>query len=219
MKRSIVLKTRIYAGTISAYDNLADLIIDVTGNTIDAFDHLRDLENSYPNFYKWYHEIVLPDIRKGKNGRRMYFAVSDVFEKNYISKQLTGLVILKRTPEEKKICTIRVFSRYQGQGIGQSLLEKSFEYLKTNKPLITISDKNREYFSGLIEKYQWSLKQILPNYYQPDAIEYVYNGKLVNDDEYLKLLDEGLRKFIKRDTYDCEIGRFKNKEYERGGNG
>ena len=198
MNRTIVLKTKIYISTISSYENLADLIIDNTGNPIDAFIYLRDLEASYPNFYKWYHQTVIGDIKKGVNGRCMLFAFSDVFEEGYISKKLTGLAILKSTKQEKKICTIRVFSKDQKQGIGSALIKRCIRYLKTQKPLITISEFNIKYFSSFIRKYNWSLVQVLPDYYKEGVVEYVYNGRLLNSKELQMFLQKHLKKTIQK---------------------
>lgn len=198
MDNSIVLNTDIYTGTIAPYDNLADLIIDATGDPIDAFAYLRDLEAWYPRFYKWYHEVVLADLRNNVNGRCMLFAFSNVLEDGEISKKLTGLAILKSTEKEKKICTIRVFSKYQGQGIGNALIERCIKYLKTKKPLITISEPNEKAFEPFINKYKWKLIQVLPDYYQLGVTEFVYNGKLLDDEEVIKYFTNHFKKLLNK---------------------
>ena len=76
-------------------------------------------------------------------------------------------------------CSIRVNERYRNSGIGTELFKACFKFLETDKPVITISEKNIPIFKKHIDKYKFEQKQILDDYYIKGSKEYVYNGTLV----------------------------------------
>jgi len=82
----------------------------------------------YPNYDKWYHETFLPDL---KRGNRSYVVAS----RNLI---LAGCCLLKKTPEEQKICTFYVGRNYRRQGIGSDLMTAALQELDGG-PIITVS--------------------------------------------------------------------------------
>ena len=151
---------------------------DTKNRNIDIYQLLRDLESTYPDFYNWYNEKVIMDLKAHKNNRSILFAVSLVNVNGKIEKRLTGIAIIKSNNKEKKICTFRVFPKYQKQGVGAALLKMCFFYLETERPLISISAKAVEAFSTFINKYKWTLCQILPDDYKKGFTEFVFNGFL-----------------------------------------
>ena len=66
-----------------------------------------------------------------------------------------GVVFLKNSKEEKKICTIYVEKTYRNIGIGTKLLLKSFAFLNTTKPLITMPEYKVKEFDNIIKNYNW----------------------------------------------------------------
>ena len=90
---------------------------------------LKKLVYEYNNFEEWFSQLFISDILL-KNDREIIICECDY--------QLAGVAILKNDDIEKKICTLRVAKRFQKQGIGQHLMELSFEWLNDDKPLITI---------------------------------------------------------------------------------
>ena len=59
---------------------------------------------------------------------------------------------------------------YRNQKLGSQLLEKSFEYLNTDKPVITIPEANRKQFDYFIKKYGWKENEIIDDYYSPEIV-------------------------------------------------
>jgi hypothetical protein len=52
--------------------------------------------------------------------------------------------------------------------------------LKTNKPLISISENKIQQFSSIIKKYNWKQEQVLEKgYYNKTSREIVFNGKIL----------------------------------------
>ena len=88
---------------------------------------LKKLVYEYNNFEEWFSQLFISDILL-KNDREIIICECDY--------QLAGVAILKNDDIEKKICTLRVAKRFQKQGIGQHLMELSFEWLNDDKPLI-----------------------------------------------------------------------------------
>lgn len=140
------------------------------------YNYLRDLGESYPQFDKWFYNVVIPEVEL-KNGEREIIIVLSKLE-GCSKTLLTAIAILKRKQMEKKICTFRVHEDYRNQGIGTELFEKCFEYLGTTKPIITISQDRIEMFEKHIVNYKFEETQKLKDYYNKGSIEHVYNGTL-----------------------------------------
>ena len=109
------------------------------------------------------------------------YTIYDPFEKS--SEILFDLIdlgdaILKNDDIEKKICTLRVAKRFQKQGIGQHLMELSFEWLNDDKPLITIHNSKKHEFNKLFKRYNFELEEKKWGYYRLFRTELVYNGSL-----------------------------------------
>ena len=109
------------------------------------------------------------DIFSGK--REILFSIID----DYIS----GIAILKNTPEERKICTLRVVDKFQHRGVAQVLVRNSFDFLDTEKPLITVSSVRDHQFKSLFDYFGFQKTFELSNYYKLDSSEIVYNGALI----------------------------------------
>lgn len=132
------------------------------------YDFLKRLNIEYPGFYKWYKGLFLEN-KELQDGREII-----ICEKEY---RIAGVVILK-SKEEKKICTLRVAAPFQRQGIGRKLMEMSFEWLQDDKPLITMHKSKRHEFAALLEYYGFVLEQTQWNYYNIFSTELSYNGVL-----------------------------------------
>ena len=62
---------------------------------------LSFLRQDYPDFWRWYNNMILPGLTDGS--RQVIVADAD-------GNRLAGAMILKNTPSEKKICTLCVFA-------------------------------------------------------------------------------------------------------------
>lgn len=167
--------SKVQPDTLKAY-----LIQEVGLKSQDIlYNYLKDLNDSYPDFKEWFYDKVLKGILVENNKREIIIALSKLENENVEKKYIiTGIAILKKTNDEKKICTFRIHEDYRNLGIGKSLFEECFEYLETNKPIITISGDRKEMFEPLIKQFEFTLEQELKDYYKKGSVEYVYNGTL-----------------------------------------
>ena len=55
------------------------------------------------------------------------------------------------------------------------MIKKSFEYLGTNKPFITIPEEEYLNFKPLLYKFKFIETKRINGYYRKDKIEYFYN--------------------------------------------
>ena len=117
----------------------------------------------YPDYYKWFYGKNIPRVIS-KSGE-IYFYLDGL--------EVVGLTILKKGFEDK-ICTFMVNPDYRKQGFSSRLLEDSFEFLGTDKPLITIPQKRLDEFSSIIDFYGWVEDETINDYYSP---EIVFNKK------------------------------------------
>ena len=123
----------------------------------------------YPKHFEWYWTKQIPRVFNG-TGEIIVCT---------IGSNVAGVAFLKKDAEECKICTLLVVEAYRGKHIATQLLERSFEYLGTTKPLITIADYKLSMFEHVIQKYGWELTQTMgEGYYNTTSRELVYNGEL-----------------------------------------
>ena len=123
----------------------------------------------YPKHFQWYWEKTVPALFKGT--REILICM--------VESEIAGVAFLKNEDQEKKICKFLVLEKYRGNHIASRLLERSFKYLGTTKPLITIADYKLPMFEGIIKKYGWVITQKLEKgYYNNDSHEIVFNGKI-----------------------------------------
>ena len=142
--------------------SLEDAILQKHLSQIRLF--LHDLTCNYPFFEEWL-ERVFSSI---KLGERIIVACEN-------AENIIGVAILKDTPYEKKICTIRVADGFRRQGIGTMLMIKSRELLKDNYPLITVSDEHIDGFRHFLSKFNFKEKCKVKSVYRYAHDEYYFN--------------------------------------------
>lgn len=173
-----VIKNKFIKVTEIEPQSIRDYMIgNLEGKFMDAlYNNLKELVCSYPNFEKWFDNVVRPEVACKDGRREIIISLSQV--EGMLDNQLTGIAILKNTDLEKKICAFRIHEDFRSQGIGSDLFEYCFEYLGTRKPIMSISEDKFETFKSHISKYDFKLEQVLDDYYIKDKKEYVYNGTL-----------------------------------------
>lgn len=117
-------------------------------------------KDQYPGYCQWYYGKNIPRILKGEGDIIFYL---DGFI-------VAGLSVMKKTPDESKICTLLINPDYQKQGFSQPLLEETFDYLGTSKPVITIAENKLSVFSKIIDAYGWEVTGTTNIYKSPEII-------------------------------------------------
>ena len=118
----------------------------------------------YQNYCNWYYQKNIPRVLDGSGDIIFYL---DGFN-------IVALSVLKKTPEERKICTLLTTEDYRKKGFSKLLLEDSFEFLETDKPLITIPANKIDEFSSIITAYDWKETQKTNEYITEEII---FNSK------------------------------------------
>ena len=124
-------------------------------------------KSQYPEYYKWFFFKNIPRVIN-KTGEIIFYL--DGFE-------IVGISVLKNDLE-KKLCTFMVNPEYRKKGYSKLLLEDSFEYLKTEKPIITIPEFRLDEFSSIINAYEWEKSSVINNYFSKE-VEFNGGKKLV----------------------------------------
>ncbi len=124
-------------------------------------------KSQYPDYYKWYFSKSIPRVLNGTGDIIFYLD----------GLEIVGISILKNNTE-KKLCTFMINSEYRKKGYSKLLLEDSFEYLKTDKPVITIPEFRLDEFSSIINAYAWEKSSIIDNYFSKE-IEFNGEKKLI----------------------------------------
>lgn len=143
-----------------------------------AFNAISPLSFEYPNFHNWYYDKVVPGLFS-RERKLLVYCVDD---------KISGVVILKDSGEEKKICTIRVHPAFRRQGIGKKMIEESFELLDTAHPVISVSSERIHQFRKILQYFGFKLEGKYSNFYMPEVTEYVFNGDLVSSEQF-RLID------------------------------
>lgn len=141
----------------------------------------------YPRYKEWYFTKQLPGI---KNNERDILFVRNPKDYN----DIIAVACLKKSKEEKKLCTLYVSDKYRNLGLGTCIIEKAMNYLETTKPLATIADYKLDMFIPIINKYNWELVEIV-KIYNNKSNELCFNGRLVKDSTH-DLKKELQKRFI-----------------------
>lgn len=128
---------------------------------------LADLECYYPFFSKWL-EKVFKELSISYTRKVLLCINNGVFD-------IVGVAIIKDTPQEKKICTLRVLKHYKNQGVGSCLLARTQQELSDSRPLITVSGVQMPTFAHFLKKRGFEVKDKIKSIYRKGAYEYFFN--------------------------------------------
>lgn len=145
------------------------------------------VKDDYPDYRIWYQEKQVPGIYD--NTRNIIIA--------HFNGKILGFVSLKKTKEEKKICTFYVEKSFRKNKIGTILVEKAIEYLEEERPLITIPLDKINDFIKIANKYNWEITDIKENLYRTTTPEVIVNGSL----QELVAAKEDKKEFVKLYRY------------------
>ena len=131
-------------------------------------EDIRFLRGSYPYFDEWLSTKVLPGLASGER--------TIVVEER--QGRAAGLVILKHTHAERKLCTLRVRPEFEFRGLGVRLFGMAFEVLQTRRPLLSVSEVALPKFSKLFHHFGFACEAAYRGLYVPRVHELAYNGLL-----------------------------------------
>jgi hypothetical protein len=136
----------------------------------EIFEPIQHLEALYPGIGGWFHAKVIPGLRNGS--RKIFSRTSPV------NKTPLAIAIAKRTPEERKLCTLWVTPEARNLGLAAICAEEAFSWLGTKKPLFTVPDLRIEAFKTLLNRWGFEQTQAVDGVYRWNSREYVFNGAL-----------------------------------------
>lgn len=125
------------------------------------------LNDSYPGYKDWFSKQIVGCF---KNERTILYTKEN--------DKIIGVIFLKKDNAESKICTLYVLPEYRKMDIATKLIEASFEYLETSKPLATVNSSKLEMFSKIINKYGWKITEEINDIYNEGETEIVLNGRV-----------------------------------------
>jgi len=121
--------------------------------TFEVKSLLGDLNNSYPNFSKWF------DINYTKpNPERKIITVYD-------NDLMIGSVLIKENENESKICCFYILPKYRSLGIGSKLMQYAFTLFENKKILLTVSENNFEKIKPFLLREGFVVDKIEKNTY------------------------------------------------------
>ena len=133
------------------------------------------VKNDYPDYKEWYTKVQVPGLYT--NERNIIIA--------HIKDKIVGFVSLKKTPQEKKICTFYVEKSFRRNKIGTILVERAVEFLEEERPLITIPMDKLNEFIKISNKYNWKITDIKENLYRTSTPEVIVNGIITSTNQSL----------------------------------
>lgn len=134
-------------------------------------EYSLQVKQDYDNYKEWYLNTQVPGIYD--HTRNIIIAHSN--------NNILGFVSLKKTPQEKKICTFYVEKTFRKNKIGTILVEKAINYLEEERPLITIPMNKLQEFTKIGEKYNWEITDIKENLYRTTYPEVIVNNELTKE--------------------------------------
>jgi GNAT superfamily N-acetyltransferase len=133
-----------------------------------ASEDVDFLRFSYPQFDNWFATKVIPGIRDGER--------TLLLERR--GTVTVGLLIVKHTAFEKKLCTLRVRPDFESKGLGVRLFQTAFHLLETEQPLLSVSALAAPKFERLFRYFGFAQEAVYQGRYLPNVDEYSYNGLL-----------------------------------------
>ena len=149
----------------STVEGRPDLMIDFLGAISDDIHFLRA---NYPRFDEWLLSKVIPGIYRGE--RTVLVEQRDSI--------VAGLLIVKHTDLERKLCTLRVRPDFESKGLGVRLFETAFDLLGTERPLLSVSESSMVKFARLFAHFGFAQEAVYEGRYLPRIQEFAYNGLL-----------------------------------------
>ena len=146
--------------------NSLDDALELKKLIIEFYEITYFLHESYPGYKDWFSKHIIGCF---KNERTILYTKDN--------DKISGLIFLKKDSEESKICTIYVLPEYRNMNIATKLIEASFEYLGTSKPLATVNSSRLKMFSNMINRYGWEITDEIKNLYNEGETEVVLNRK------------------------------------------
>lgn len=128
----------------------------------------RSINDTYSGHNKWLFEKFFPGLKDGS--RKMVVAYNEL-------NNPMGVALLKDTDDEKKICCLFVREDCRGKGLAGLLMSKSCEALKTDKPLITVADRNISQLQRLLDKHNFKFSYKKTGAYQENDTENYFNNE------------------------------------------
>jgi len=150
------------------------------------------VKDDYPDYKNWFITKQIPGIYD--NTRNIIIA--------HIDGRIVGFASLKKTQEEKKICTFYVEKSFRRNKIGTLLMEKIVNYLEEEKPLITIPMDKLNEFIKISNKYNWEITDIKENLYRTTTPEVIVNG-LILDSQKDIIQEKSLKKTYRIYKFEC----------------
>jgi len=130
---------------------------------------LGSVGDLYPGFDHWLSAKVGSGLDNGSRRVLVYRQRS----------RILGIAIAKRTPSERKLCTLWVDQGARGQRAGAALGSALFRWLNTDKPLFTVPEERLTEFRGLLNGWGFGQPNGIEGLYRDGKIEYVFNGAIV----------------------------------------
>ena len=148
------------------------------------------VKKDYPDYKSWFLTTQVPGLYD--NTRNIIIA--------HIKDKIVGFISLKKTKEEKKICTFYVEKNFRRNKIGTILVERAINYLEDEKPLITIPFNKLNEFTRIGEKLSWEITDIRENMYRADIPEVIVNGNVSETSSNIVLPDsnKSLKKIYRK---------------------
>ncbi|MGH8625442.1 MAG: hypothetical protein ACREYC_09260 [Gammaproteobacteria bacterium] len=134
----------------------------------------------YPKFEEWFDRKVVPGLILGQ--RTILIELRQ--------EHVAGFLIVKDSPLEKKICTLRVREEFQDRGLGVRLFKRAFELLKTEEPLLSASQHQLPRFTRIFDYFGFRIEREYIGLYRPLISEFSFNGLLKYSGSSAESVDE-----------------------------
>lgn len=124
-------------------------------------------KQDYPNFLNWFLEKQVPGVYCGN--RDIILAIK--------KDEIIGVACVKKD-DERKICSLYIKPHRRRNKEGILLVEKTFAFLETTTPLITMPISKVEDFLPMIQKYGWILSNEIDDCYKENTTELIFNDPM-----------------------------------------
>lgn len=145
-------------------------------------DFLNPISNCYSNFSGWINGAVKNGLRKGTHSIIIDTITVAHHDKDStmveFNREILYTVIMKNTPNKKKICIIFVNPKFRRKGVGTKIMKNAKNMLSTFHPLITVCECLFEDVNPFLEECGFTVDKVGDDYCDSGGRQFYYNSKV-----------------------------------------
>ncbi len=161
------MKEKIYS--VKSENKEIEKLLNIENIYLYLENYLSQKIKNYDNFNFWLNKILEEAKEKDNFYRNIYLMISEE------NSEIKGVMILKSSTDENKICTLFVENKYRSNGLAKLFFEFAINNLKGDI-VLTVSAENVSCLSSILVNFKFELLNIIK--IKEKRFEYIFKRKV-----------------------------------------